>query len=158
MVLTFSMGMKKWFGFGGVWWTAPLAGDVPRIRSPACPLLRWFGRRRAFLSRNSTSSRSTALFSGKLIFKLLPPMVWCKLAAMAGGVSMRKNTQTHFQWKLSKFFYSISFCGFKFLPRFSFSIFSLNFWDKTACYRTFYWTMTPYHLKFLVQNSQLAQQ
>lgn len=126
MVLTFSMGIKNWFGFGGVWWTAPLAGDVPRIRSPACPLLRLFGRRRAFLSRNSTSSRSTALLSGKLIFKLLPPTVWCKLAAMAGGVSTRKKQTNTFSVKTLEvfFFYSISFCRFKFFAEiFFFNIF-----------------------------------
>lgn len=80
--------MKKWFGFGGVWWTAPLTGDAGRLRpSPENPLWRLFGRRRAFLSRNSTSSLNTALLSGKFIFRLLPPIVWCRLVAIAGGIS-----------------------------------------------------------------------
>lgn len=112
-MLTFSMGAKKLLEFvdngAGRTPTAPAVDGVVRFRSPppppppvppapgsTNPLFRiWlFGRRRGFLSRNSTSNRNTALLSGKLIFRLFeppaitPPPKRCMRFATAGGNSI----------------------------------------------------------------------
>lgn len=96
-MLTFSIGKKKLFGsFGDCCRTTPVVpGVAVRLRSPVNPLLRLLARRRGFLSRNSTSSRSTALLSGKLILRLSVPPNFCNWFAIAGG-SSTKFTQIKF--------------------------------------------------------------